>query len=208
MILIKDDQKRLDNLKKQVKVVLNEYHNILSSQPKAEILEELLVKSLHRAGMQTDWKPDFNHKVGKDLKVLSTGERISIKTGKITARKTRADRDLTISGSRLTSHTTLEDKLKFISDKKEDSYMLLTLSPESTLINRCYELVIFDTKVLNYSTAPWLPKFGRDNFTQTGFEAQTKAYSAKITHSMSDQLWTQLKDYENNPDIFYCKISV
>jgi hypothetical protein len=208
MILIKDDQSRLEKFKEQVQKTLREYHTILSSQPKAEILEELLVKSLHRAGMETDWEPDFNHKVGKDLRLLSTGERISIKTGKITVRKKRPDRDLTISGSRLTSHDTLKEKIKFISNKKEDSYMLLTPSPESTLGNRCYELVSFSTDVLNYDEATWLPKLGRDNFTQTGFLADTKAYSASITSKMSDQLWTQIKDYENNPDIFYCKISV
>lgn len=208
MILIKDNQKNLDKLKDEIEAVLKEYHSILSSQPKAEVLEELLVKSLHRAGLQTDWKPDFNHKVGKDLKLLNTGERISIKTGKIKARKTRSDRDLIISGSRLTSHGTLKEKVKFISSKKEDSYMLLTPSPESTLKNRCYELVAFDTKVLNYGQAIWLPKFAKDNITRTGFFASTKTYSATITHSMSDQLWTSIKDYENNPDIFYCKINV
>ena len=208
MILIKDNQESLDRLKAEVEAVLKESHSILSSQPKAEILEELLVKSLHRAGIQTDWKPDFNHVVGKDLKILGTGERISIKTGKITARKTRTDRDLTISGSRLTSHDTLEEKIRFISNKKEDSYMLLTPSPESTLKNRCYELVSFGTDVLNYDEAPWLPKFGRDNITQTGFSTATKAYTANINHKMSDQLWTHLKDYENNPDIFHCKINV
>ena len=208
MILIKDNQNSLHKLKTEIEAVLKEYHSILSSQPKAEVLEELLVKSLHRAGLQTDWKPDFNHKVGKDLKLLNTGERISIKTGKINARKTRSDRDLIISGSRLTSHDTLKEKIKFISSKKEDSYMLLTPSPESTLENRCYELVAFDTKVLNYDQAIWLPKFAKDNITRTGFFANTKAYSATITHSMSDQLWTSIKDYENNPDIFYCKINV
>ena len=90
MILIKDDALRLSKLKRQVKKVLREYHNILSSQPKAEILEELLVKALHRSGIQTDWKPDFNHKVGKDLRLLSTGERVSIKTGQKSRRASRA----------------------------------------------------------------------------------------------------------------------
>ena len=102
-----------------IKERLQKHHALYSGQCKAEYWEENLCYALNQAGFGSDWTADFNHKVGVD-QMTDDGIRISNKGGNV-------DKDmLTISGSRLTKHKTIEDKLDFLSDKKED-YVFLSL---------------------------------------------------------------------------------
>jgi len=204
--LIKNDKKTMARITGELKDILTKYHSILESQPKGEILEEILSRALHNAGVKSDWRPDCNHVIGKDLTLESSGERISIKTGKVKVWKTRPNRNLTISGSRLTSHPSLSEKIKFLSHKKEDSYMLLTSCEGDSRGSRIYELITFHTSLLDYENAPWHTR----NHSKSGpnYECETNDFKAKIQSAMSDQLWTEIKDYDKNSEISVYKMVV
>ena len=124
------------------------HHELYSMAPKAEYWEEILHKSLAEVGVSTDWVADSNHGSGKDMTVVEStyewdnvGERISCKTGQI------SDGKLCISGSRLTRHKTLQEKIGFLSDKKEDSYVLL--SKEKGCKDNNYKLIIFPSRLMH-----------------------------------------------------------
>ena len=178
MKLIKNDKKTMSRIALELRDILTKYHSILESQPKGEILEEILSRALYNAGVKSDWLPDCNHGVGKDLTLESSGERISIKTGKIKVWKTRPNRNLTFSGSRLTSHASLPEKIKFLSHKKEDSYMLLTSCENDSPGPRIYELITFHTSLLDYKNAPWRTR----NHSKSGpnYECETNNFKARI----------------------------
>ncbi len=206
MKLIKNDKKAMTRITRELKDILTKYHSILESQPKGEILEEILFRALRNAGVKSDWRPDCNHGVGKDLTLKSSGERISIKTGKIKVWKTRPNRNLTISGSRLTSHPSLSEKVNFLSHKKEDSYMLLTSCESDSHGSRIYELITFHTSLLDYKNAPWRTR----SHSKSGpnYECETDSFKARIQAAMSDQLWTEIKNYNKNSEISVHKIVV
>lgn len=174
------------------------HHELYSMAPKAEYWEELLHKSLAEVGVITDWKPDSNHGSGKDMTITesewdNTGERISCKTGQI------KDGKLCISGSRLTKHKTLQEKINFISEKKEDSYFLL--SKEKGCEDNHYKLIMFPSSALDYKDAQWSVSSHNKNTGAPNYFGEGKGFFATIQASMSDQLWTYIPDYENLPGL-------
>lgn len=176
-----------------LKELLTKHHELYSSQCKAELWEELLAKALTSTNYGSDWKPDCNHKSGVD-QTTNDGTRISNKSGQL------KDDYITISGSRLTKHGTLEDKIKFLSDKKEDYILCLaTDKNESFLLTKRYYFVVIDSSVLDYANHMWTETYGKRGVLTNkvnGWKCQSKAFSAKINKNMSDQLWIEVKlDY-------------
>jgi len=170
--------------------LLLKHHELYSGKCKAEYGEELLSKALKEAGFGSDWKPDYNHKSGLD-QTTDTGIRISNKSGSIT------NDSVSISGSRLTKHKTLQDKLNFLSVKKEDYILCLsTDKKEWERGNKFYYFLVIDSDKLNYHEQEWKEKFGQQKHNSgkvVGWECICEKYSADITMSMSDQLWTKVK---------------
>ena len=169
---------------------LIKHHELYSGQCKAEYWEENCAYALRESGFGSNWKPDFNHKSGKD-QTTNSGIRISNKGGKI-----GNDLSLTISGSRLTSHKTLNDKLKFLKKKEEDYVFSLAINTKEWSKNKKYYFVVIDSNKLNYFDQNWIETIGergKNKGSITGWKCDSDHFNAKITRSMSDQLWTSIK---------------
>jgi hypothetical protein len=172
---------------------LEKHHELYTGQCKAEYWEENLCYALKKAGFGSDWAPDFNHGVGVDQST-DNGTKISNKGGNI------ENGVIEISGSRLTKHKTLQDKLEFLSVKKEDYiFCLATDKDEWKLGKKVYYFIVIDSDKLNYHDQQWNETFGQKGNNKdkvNGWSCISENYSAKIVKSMSDQLWTRIKlDY-------------
>lgn len=172
---------------------LKKHHELYSGQCKAEYWEENLCYALKQAGFGSDWAPDFNHGVGVD-QTTDSGIRISNKGGNV------EKDEVIISGSRLTKHKTIEDKLNFLSDKKEDYiFCLATDKNDWSRGRKVYYFIVVDSKKLDYHEQQWEENIGVRGASKdklTGWSCICENYSAKICKSMSDQLWTTVKlDY-------------
>lgn len=169
---------------------LKKHHELYSNQCKAEYWEENLCWALKQSGIGSDWKPDFNHKSGVD-QTTDNGIRISNKGGTI------ALDYIEISGSRLTKHETLEDRLEFLSNKKEDYiFCLATEKKDWKKGIKRYYFVVIDSQKLNYNEQDWKETYGTKGKLKgevNGWSCLSEIFSARITKSMSDQLWTTVK---------------
>ena len=169
---------------------VEKHHELYSGQCKAEYWEELLSKALKDAGFGSNWKPDSNHKSGVD-QTTDDGIRISNKSGSI------KNDIVNISGSRLTEHKTLQDKLNFLSVKKEDYILCLsTDKKEWEKGNKFYYFIVIDSDKLNYHEQEWKEKLGQRDYNRekvVGWKCICENYSADINIGMSDQLWTDVK---------------
>lgn len=169
---------------------LEKHHELYSGQCKAEYWEEILCYALKKAGFGSDWKPDFNHKSGVD-QTTDCGIRISNKGGNVSLDS------VTISGSRLTKHKTIHDKLNFLSVKREDYIFCLgTEKSEWDRGIKRYYFIVIDSKNLDYHNQEWEETYGIRGSSVgkvTGWRCISEAYSATISKSMSDQLWTTVK---------------
>lgn len=169
---------------------LTKHHELYSGQCKAENWEENLCWALKQAGYGSDWKPDYNHGVGID-QTTDSGISIGNKGGKV-------DRDcVSISGSRLTTHKTLQEKLNFLAEKKENYIFCLGIKKKEWEkgIKRYYFIVIDNSK-LNYHEQQWEETYairGSDKNKVTGWKCSSEIFSAKIQKKLSDQLWTTVK---------------
>ena len=166
------------------------HHSLYAAPPKGELWEELCSKALTDVNIGSDWLPDFNHRVGTD-QTTACGIQISNKSGAIT-------RDgLLISGSRLTRHKTLREKLLFVSQKSEDFiFSLATDKLEWAKGHRCYYFCVIDSKIFNFYDELWMGSYGEKGAHKgelVGWFCETAKYSAKISRAMSDQLWTTVK---------------
>lgn len=165
------------------------HHELYSCQCKAELWEETSAWALREAGFGSDWEPDFNHVVGID-QTTNDGVGISNKGGSMNPTLTY----MQISGSRLTKHKTIQEKLDFLSNKTEDLVFCLATNKkewQSGMIR--YYFIVVDAKKLDYHNQAWEPTFpknGGDN--PTGYKCEAPSYRAKITKSMSDQIWTDI----------------
>ena len=173
-----------------IKYYVEKHHELYSGQCRAEYWEELLSKALKDAGFGSDWKADFNHKSGVD-QTTDSGIRISNKGGSIVGDCVE------ISGSRLTKHKNIAEKLEFLSVKKEDYIFSLACDKDNWKTgNKTYYFIIIDSDKLNYHEQEWKETMGSRTDTKgkiMGWECTSEAFSAKIQKSMSDQLWTTIK---------------
>jgi hypothetical protein len=169
-----------------IKERLVKHHEIYSARCKAEYWEENLAYALRQAGFGSDWKPNFNHKSGLD-QTTDSGIRIGNKSGKL-----KKDY-IEITGSRLTSHKTLEDKLEFLSVKTEDYIFCLGAKTKDwDTGKKIYYFIVIDSNKLNYHKQEWFETIGKEG-TLTGWKTISENYTAKITKKMSDQLITCVK---------------
>ena len=178
------------NLVPAIQEKLALHHSLYESPCKAELWEELCSKALTDVNVGSDWLPDFNHRVGTD-QTTACGIQISNKSGAIT-------RDgLLISGSRLTRHKTLREKLLFITQKSEDFiFSLATDKAEWARGHRIYYFCVIDSAIFNFYDELWLGSYGEKGAHKgelVGWFCETSKYSAKISRAMSDQLWTTVK---------------
>lgn len=180
------------NLVPHLTVLLTQHHSLYSGKCKSENWEELCSKALILSGLGSDWKPNANHNVGKD-QMTNCGLRISNKSGKLNKENTI----LEISGSRLTSHKTLEEKLKFLSHKHEDFILCLASKDEDWNIGKkIYYFIIIDSKNLNYEEAIWedmISTRSKNIGKITGHKCKGVGFSAKILNTMSHQIWTKIE---------------
>lgn len=181
---------KFDGLVSHVKFRLNEHHKLYESICKAEYWEENFCWALCQAGFGSDWKPDCSHKIGEDQKTITNRVSISNKSGNL------VKNTIEISGSRLTQHMTLEDKLNFLSQKKEDYIACLATNKtewESKI--KKYYFAIINSDKLNYADQTWtelIGSKGKNKGKVTGWKCISEDFHAKIHKSMSDQIWTKV----------------
>ncbi len=203
---ILNNGKDLELLVEEISKSLDRHHQIYSLPVKAELWENILSNCLNEIGINNDWRPDFNHAQGLDMKIDDTGERISCKSGSI------VKEDLEFSGSRMTKYLTLVEKLDFLSDKNEDIYMLLSRDVKNWSVdNKKYSFIAFPSKLLNYSELSWKDTIGvRGGYKDkvNGHIGYSDNMKAKIQYSMSHQVWTTILDYKDNEDVFVREISL
>lgn len=169
-----------------IKNRLERHHELYSGQCKAEYLEENFSHALLEAGMGSDWKPDFNHSVGTDQST-NCGIKISNKSGSIESGH------ISISGSRLTKHKTLDKKIKFLKDNKEDYILCLATDKNEWKKGiKKYYFITIDSIKLDYHNQKWDDLIGKKTKELAGWHCTSEHYYAKIVRSMSDQLWTKV----------------
>jgi len=190
MLKVSENNLSFSSLVPHIEERLKLHHQLYSGQCKAELWEENCAYALRKAGFGSDWEPDYNHVVGVDQNT-DCGIGISNKGGSLNAN----GMTMKISGSRLTKHKTISEKLEFLKNKPEDFiFCLATVKRdwERDKIKRYYFIVV-DAKKLDYHNQDWYPTFKKNsNTTKTGYKCHAPLYDAKISKSMSDQIWTDI----------------
>lgn len=175
-----------NELTKYIKYHLTLHHQCYTQQCKATLWEEICALSLRDLGLPTDWKPNFDHKSGRDQKILQTGIKISNKTGVYDSNTSTLK---SISGSRLQKHKTLTEKLKFLDENHDDYIFLLSVDPKEWKRKEIkYYFIVIDSNKFQYSNFEWANKIG-ENGNHTGWKCVMENYEAEIRKSLSDQLW-------------------
>ena len=164
------------------------HHYLYKTPIKGTLWEDIFAHSVIAVGGTSDWRADNSHESGKDQS-CSWGDlentRISNKSGYYTI----SSNSLKISGSRTTTFPTIEEKVQYISDKKEDYYVCLA---QSTLKkDENYYIFWFDTNVLDYQNQIWEETLDKKG-SSSGWKCESPKYRAWINKSLSDQLWTHI----------------
>lgn len=176
-----------------IETLLSKHHDLYSGKCKGEYWEEICAKALISSGFGSDWRPDFNHVIGKD-QATDCGINISNKSGQLRSNT----KTLEISGSRLTSYPTLTEKLDFLKYKHEDFiFCLATEDKDWKNDKKKYYFIVVDSNDLDYHDATWEDMIGtkKSNHGQVvGHSCIGEGYTAKIQKSMSHQLWTKIEN--------------
>jgi len=160
---------------------LQNHHKMYSSKCNAIQWEEICCNSLKASGFGSDWVPNLSHKIGTDQET-DGGTEISNKSGRLS----EDELSLIISGSRLTKHNTIQDKLDALTAHTEDYVYSLATKKSFDANNNCkYYFIVIDTEELDYGNQDW-------EQTGPGWACEANDYTATITRSMSDQLWTNI----------------
>ena len=203
-----NNENKLNQLCDTIASVVMSHHKIYDLPVLGEYWENVLSKSLKANGINNDWTPDLNHVQGLDM-IIEDQLRVSCKSGQIMG---KGQNDLKFSGSRMTKYKTLEDKLNYLSIKKEDVYMLLSRSKKDwDKGERKYSFIAFPSDILQYSSMNWVDTFtkrGNNIGKLNGHKASNEVLDANISFSCSHQLWTKIKDFKDNKNIFIKEISV
>jgi hypothetical protein len=181
---------------KYIKHRIRLHHKIYDLPVIAEYWEEIFAKSIEDIEGYTDWKADRSHSIGKDQ--ICTVDGITFRVSNKSGKYNKERQTLKISGSRSGEYKTLQEKLKFFSDKQEDMYVCLA-TDEKRNPKKEYFLFSFSTDILNYSEANWEPKYSK-SAVHTGWFCETDNYQASIQQSLSGQLWTKI--YTAKANIF------
>jgi hypothetical protein len=164
------------------------HHHLYNTPIKGILWEDIFAQSVIASGGSSDWQPNNSHESGKDQSCSLGNDnpiRISNKSGYYTI----SSNSLKISGSRTTTFPTLEEKVQYISDKKEDYYVCLATS--SLKKDENYYIFWFDTSILDYGNQQWVETIGKKG-ELSGWKCECNRYRAWINKSLSDQLWTHL----------------
>ena len=203
-----NNENKLNQLCDTITSVVTSHHKIYDLPVLGEYWENVLSKSLKANGIDNDWTPDLNHVQGLDM-IIEDKLRVSCKSGQIMGKE---QNDLKFSGSRMTKYKTLEDKLNYLSVKKEDVYMLLSRSKKDwDKGERKYSFIAFPSDILQYNSMNWVDTFatkGSNAGKLNGHKASNEVLDANISFSCSHQLWTKIKDFKDNKNIFIKEISV
>lgn len=184
----------------EITKLLIQHHQLYTNQCKAELWEEVCAIALRRCGFGSDWKPDFNHIPGVD-QTTGNGVRIGNKGGKFKGKSKKLSllsenlTTLTISGSRMTRFKTLNEKIEFLSDQKEDYIFCLATTEHWDYSHPVYYFIVLDSKDLDYVSGTWEEINGSRKSNKSsivGYRYTGKNFTAKIQKSMSDQLWTMI----------------
>jgi hypothetical protein len=179
---------------KQVKEKLKIHHTLYRFPVKAELWEDIFDQCIN--GDCSDWIPG-GHDVGTDVLCETTGTRYQNKGGEVNLKKGT----ITWSGHRTTSHRTINDKIKFISQKHCDEYVMLARNKKEWVNgNKIYYLINFNSSLIDYSKLNWSETYSKKGKLSGWVGKNDKLpYSAKISLSMSAQLWTECSiDYLEN----------
>ena len=168
------------------------YHDYSTIPLSALHLEECLHFALKNMNEESNWNTG-SHSIGYDLQVRD--KKISVKGTKIFCGKRSNIKAVKCSSFRTTSHPTLEEKLKFVSDTiKSIDYNLWLLREEST-DQIDYTLLKIDNtaSVFNIYLYDWSEYFSKKKEPQgyRGIQPGLKCYIAK---KMSDQFWFHVSD--------------
>ena len=161
-------------------------HHNLYTIPVADLMwEEILAASLVDIGYGGEWEPG-SHKIGADITGVKNFGDISCKTGAWQVKPRKGETTLLLNGSRTTKYPTIEEKIEFLSQKKEDHYFCLARNKRDWVKGKlAYKLCIFPT--LPHHEMEWEQAGnGKDWY------AENEQMRCKITRKMSDQLWTEL----------------
>ena len=121
------------------------------------------------------------HSSGADVISSTDNIRYQNKSGDLFKNNTR----IKWSGSRTTSHATLEEKLKFISETRYDKYVMLARNKsEWYKNNRIYYFLMCDSQLIDYNSLSWEKKNGGWKGTRSD-----NLYSVDIIAKASDQFW-------------------
>ncbi len=175
------DIKKIKKLVPEITKLLQFHHSIYESKCKAEYWEELCARAFKNTGIGSNWAPDYNHTVSID-QLTDTGIPISNKSGAFCSRNKR----IKLSGSRLTSHQTLNEKIDFIS-KHNCGYIFCLATDNKDWDNNKvkYYFIVIDTKQIDYTDLGWEP-------VPTGYRGEKNGVIAEIKTKMSSQLWTTI----------------
>ena len=169
-----------------------EHHHDIYSIPVADLMwEEILFRSLKVVGETGAIWDAGSHAIGADILATKYGD-ISCKTGAMKYVKKYDTTYLKLNGSRTTKYKTIEEKSGFFAIKKEDVYFCLARNEkEWKRGEKKYYLCVF--KTLDHAGLEWEETFGKSG-ESTGWSASNDYMNCKISKSMSDQLWTELKE--------------
>ena len=165
-----------NKLKESLQDDFRNYHRLLTVPIRGEIWEDLLFRSLIKQSSNIEWDCG-SHRVGTDI--VFNGTKISCKSGQVKGKK---DPRLVISSHRTTSYSTLEEKLKYLSESHEDIFFCLNYEFVNQKTHK-YRLFVFESKDVDYNELSWKE-------TDSGWDGNGK-FIAKIKKTMSDQLWLQ-----------------
>jgi hypothetical protein len=171
---------------KKIEEKLKLHHKLYRFPVKAELWEDIFDQSIN--GLDSNWSIG-GHSVGADVICEKTGTNYQNKSGDVNHKKST----ITWNGHRTTSHATIKDKVDFISKKHYDKYVMLGRNKNEWKNGiKKYYLITFDSSLIEYSKLEWNETFSKKG-KLSGWVGKNKnlPYSAKISISMSEQLWTE-----------------
>jgi len=163
---------------------IKRYHEMFSIPLIAEQWEETLHRTFLDIGHTTTWKPDRSHKIGEDMRIIEIpNSRLSLKSGVIVRSKELGTDCVQFNGSRTTTYTTIEEKIKHLSDSHDDYYFMLSKNKK---FDHTYKLLVFESSICKVDNLEW-------SESKTGKAWHGNGdFKAIISKSMSAQLWTTL----------------
>lgn len=187
------DENKFNEFCNELNIFLGMHHELYENICKDVYLEELTSKVFKSIGLDSDWKPDFSHSVGKDQSINKKG--ISNKSGMILLDKNN-ELKIKISGSRTSKYETLGAKLNFLQNNNYD--YILGCGTNKTEIEsglKKYYCYVIDSEKFNFFDWDW--QEDEDKKGDKKWYASYENIEAVIqSRSTSNQLWlTVSKDF-------------